>query len=100
MDWIMPAVDFKLILPEIILCVFAIFILILDPFLSRGRKILTAHLAWIAIVLAFLASLRLWDFQETTFSQMFLVDNYATFFKFIFLVGSFLIIFASMNYLR
>jgi len=100
MDWIMPAVNFELILPEIVLCVFAILILILDPFLSRGKKILTAHLAWIAIVLSFLATLRLWDFQETTFSQMFLVDNYATFFKFIFLIGSFLIIFASMNYLK
>jgi NADH-quinone oxidoreductase subunit N len=100
MDWIMPVVNFKLILPEIILCVFAIFILILDPFLSRGRKIITAHLAWIAIVLAFLANLSLWDFQDTTFGQMFLVDNYATFFKFIFLAGSFLIIFASMNYLK
>jgi len=100
MDWIMPAIDFKLILPEIILGVFAIFVLILDPFLPKDRKILTAHLSWMAIGLAFLANLKLWDIQDTTFSQMFLVDNYAVFFKFIFLIGSFLIIFASMNYLK
>jgi NADH-quinone oxidoreductase subunit N len=74
--------------------------LILDPFLSKERKILTAHIAWIAVVISFLANLRLWDFQDTTFSEMFLVDNYAVFFKFIFLVGSFLIIFVSMNYLK
>jgi len=96
----MPAVNFKLILPEIIVCIFAILILTLDPFLSRNRKILTAHLSWIAIGLAFLANLSLWDFQGTTFSQMFLVDNYGTFFKFIFLAGSFLIIFVSINYLK
>jgi NADH-quinone oxidoreductase subunit N len=100
MEWTFPAINFKLILPEIILCVFAILIMLLDPFLSKGRKMISGHMAWVAIVLAFLANLSLWDLQETTFSEMFLVDNYATFFKFIFLIGSFLIIFVSMNYLK
>jgi NADH-quinone oxidoreductase subunit N len=100
MDWTFPAINFKLILPEIILCVFAIFIILLDPFLSKERKMISGHIAWIAVVLAFLANLSLWDIQETTLSNMFLVDNYATFFKFIFLIGSFLIIFVSMNYLK
>ncbi|MGB7062135.1 MAG: NADH-quinone oxidoreductase subunit N [Candidatus Zixiibacteriota bacterium] len=100
MDWIMPNINLELILPEIILCVFAILILILDPFLSKGKKIVSGHLSWIAIVLAFLATLRLWDLQETTFSQMFLVDNYSTFFKFIFLAGSFLIVCVSLSYLK
>jgi NADH-quinone oxidoreductase subunit N len=100
MDLIIPAVNFELILPEIILSVFAILILILDPFVSRDRKIISGHLSWIGIALAFLANLRLWDLQETTFSDMFLVDNYATFFKFIFLAGSFLVVLVSMNYLK
>ncbi len=100
MDWTFPAVNFRLILPEIILCVFAIFIMLLDPFLLGKRKVVSGHLAWVAIVLAFLANLSLWDLQETTFSEMFLVDNYATFFKSIFLAGSFLIVFASMDYLK
>lgn len=100
MDWIFPAINLRLILPEIILCVFAIFIILLDPFLSKERKMISGHIAWIAVVLAFLANLSLWDLQETTFSDMFLVDNFATFFKFIFLAGSFLIIFVSMNYLK
>ncbi len=100
MDWIMPAVDFNLFLPEILLCVFAILILILDPFLSRDKKIISGHLSWITIILAFSANLNLWDLQKTTFSQMFLVDNYAVFFKSIFLIGSLLVIFFSMNYLK
>jgi NADH-quinone oxidoreductase subunit N len=100
MDWTFPAINFKLILPEIILSVFAIFIILLDPFLSKERKMICGHVAWIAVVLAFLANLSLWDLQEATFSDMFLVDNFATFFKFIFLIGSFLIIFVSMNYLK
>jgi NADH-quinone oxidoreductase subunit N len=100
MDWVIPNINLELILPEIILCVFAIFIMLLDPFLSKERKSISGHVAWIAIALAFFANLSLWDLQETTFSQMFLVDNYATFFKFIFLAGSFLIIIVSMNYLK
>lgn len=100
MEWIFPAINLRLIMPEIILCFFAILILIVDPFLQKGKKMASAHLSWIAIALAFVANLSLWDFQEITFSDMFLVDNYATFFKFIFLVGSFLIVFVSMNYLK
>lgn len=100
MDWIFPVINLKLILPEIVVCLFAILILVMDPFLSKERKIWSAHLSWIAVVIAFIANLRLWNLQEATFSNMFLVDNYATFFKFIFLAGSFLIILISMSYLK
>jgi NADH-quinone oxidoreductase subunit N len=100
MDWTFPAIDLRLILPEIIICLFAIIILVVDPFLDKGKKIVSAHLSWLAIALAFLANLSLWDIQQTTFSEMFLVDNYAGFFKFIFLAGSFLIILLSINYLK
>ncbi len=100
MDWIIPAVNLKLILPEIVVCLFAILILVTDPFLSKERKIWSAHLSWIAVVIAFIANIRLWNLQEATFTNMFLVDNYATFFKFIFLAGSFLIILISMSYLK
>jgi len=100
MDWTFPVVNLRLILPEMVICFFAIFILVVDPFLDKGRKIIGAHLSWIAVVLAFVANLSLWDFQETTFSDMFLVDNYACFFKLIFLIGSFLIILVSIAYLK
>lgn len=100
MDWTFPAINLRLILPEIIICLFAIIILVVDPFLDKGKKIISAHLSWVAIALAFLANLSLWDIQQTTFSEMFLVDNFAGFFKFIFLTGSFLIILLSINYLK
>jgi NADH-quinone oxidoreductase subunit N len=100
MDWVMPQINLELILPEIIITFFAILILILEPLLSKNKKNLLAHLSWIAILLAFVANLRLWDLMETTFSDMFIVDNFAVFFKFIFLAGSFLIILVSINYLK
>ncbi len=100
MDWTFPTVNLRLIQPELVILFFAIFILVVDPSLERGKKIITAHLSWIAVALAFVANLSLWDFQATTFSGMFLVDNYASFFKMIFLVGSFLIILVSISYLK
>ena len=100
MDWVMPAVNIRLILPEVIVCFFAILILISDPLWSKENKIWSAHLAWVAVVIAFIVNLHLWNFQGTTFTDMYMVDNYATFFKFIFLAGSFLIILVSMSYLK
>jgi len=100
MDWSIPQINLELILPEIIITFFAILILILEPLLSKGKKNFLAHLSWIGILIAFIANLRLWDLMETTFSDMFIVDNFAIFFKFIFLAGSFLIILVSINYLK
>jgi NADH-quinone oxidoreductase subunit N len=100
MNWVMPQINLQLILPEIIITVFAILILILESLLSNDKKNFLAHLSWIAILLAFVANLRLWDLMDTTFSDMFIVDNFAVFFKFIFLVGSFLIILVSISYLK
>jgi NADH-quinone oxidoreductase subunit N len=100
MDWLMPQINLELILPEIIITFFAILILILEPLLSKNKKNFLAHLSWIAILLAFVANLRLWDLMETTFSEMFIVDNFAIFFKFIFLAGSCLFIFVSISYLK
>ena len=100
MDWSIPQINFRLIAPEIIITIFAILILILEPFLSKSKKSFLAHLAWIGVAIAFIANLRLWDLMEATFSDMFIVDNFAIFFKFIFLAGSFLIILVSMSYLK
>lgn len=100
MDWVIPQINLELILPEIIITFFAILILILEPLLSQGKKNILAHLSWIAILLAFIANLTLWDIMETGFSDMFIVDNFAVFLKFIFLAGSFLIILVSLSYLK
>ncbi len=100
MDFSIPDIGFELIRPEIIITIFAILILILEPLVSKWKKNFLAHLAWIGMVIAFIANLRLWDLMETTFSDMFIVDNFAIFFKFIFLAGSFMIILVSMSYLK
>lgn len=100
MEWILPDINFELLSPEIIVLAFALLILVIEPLVSRRIKVISAHLGWIGVVLAFVFLVRLWNLNQTSFNQMFVLDNFACLFKFIFLVSSFLVIFASINYLR
>jgi len=100
MNWIIPDINLNLLSPEIVILGFALLILILDPLLSRKAKVTSAHLGWIGIVIAFVFAIRLWNFNQTSFNEMFILDNFACFFKFVFLISSFLVIFASINYLK
>lgn len=100
MEWILPDIDLKILSPEIIILAFALLILIIEPLVSRRSKNLPAHLGWIGVSLAFVAVVRLWNLNQTSFNEMVILDNFACFFKFIFLISSLLVIFASINYLR
>lgn len=100
MEWILPDIDLKILSPEIIVLAFALLILIVEPLISRRSKNLSAHLGWIGISLAFAAVVRLWNLNQTSFNEMFILDNFACFFKFIFLISSLMVIFASINYLK
>jgi NADH-quinone oxidoreductase subunit N len=99
-DWILPDINFRILSPEIIVLGVALLILILEPLLSRRSKGITAHLGWIGILLAFAAIVKLWNVNQTSFNDMFILDNFACFFKFIFFISSLLVIFASINYLK
>lgn len=100
MDWIIPDINFNLLSPEIVILASALIILILDPLLSRKTKTLSAHLGWIGILLALIFAIKLWNVNQTSFNEMFILDNFACFFKFIFFVSSLLVIFASISYLK
>jgi NADH-quinone oxidoreductase subunit N len=99
-EWILPDINFEILSPEIIVLAFALLILVIEPLLSRRTKVISAHLGWVGVALAFVFLIRLWNLNQTSFNQMFVLDNFACLFKFIFLVSSFLVIFASINYLR
>jgi len=100
MDWILPDINFNLLSPEIVILAFALLILILDPLLSKKTKTISAHLGWIGILLAFTFAVKLWNVNQTSLNEMFILDNFACFFKFIFFISSILVIFASISYLN
>ncbi len=107
------AVDFKeiahqasaLIMPEVILTVFACAALVLDVLLPRDRKrfVAWASLAGVGFSLLSLGFLYFrtvsTEGAQTGFFEMIILDNYAVVFKLIFLIGAALSILLSIKYL-
>ena len=91
--------DAFLILPEIVLAVWASFILTLDLFMDKSK---TSHrvlliLSLVGIVLAMIATLFLVDQNTTAFFGTVIVDRFAVFFKVIFLLAAGLVLLSADN---
>jgi NADH-quinone oxidoreductase subunit N len=85
-------------LPEIALLVFAVAVILLDLFIDR--KGVLAVVSIIGILVAGLFSVGFWNVNLYFFNDMFRVDNYAVFFKLLFLGIVLLIILASKDYVN
>ena len=100
MSWILPDINFQILLPELVILVFALLILILEPILKGRAKEIIPHISWVGILLALLSVISLWNREGMAFNQLFLLDNFSCFFKIIFLSGAFLVILSSISYLK
>jgi len=100
MNWLLPDINFQILSPELIILVFALLILILEPVLKGKAKNILPHISWIGVAVALISVITLWNREELAFNQMFILDNFSCFFKIIFLAGSFLVILSSISYLK
>jgi NADH-quinone oxidoreductase subunit N len=100
MNIVLSSADFIIILPEIILAIFGVLILILEPFFPQEKKNSLFFLALIALVFSGVATLNLWNGFGSAFSQMIVLDNFSLFLQIIFIISSFLIILISAPYLK
>jgi NADH-quinone oxidoreductase subunit N len=89
--------DAMLILPEIILAVGASLILMLDLFVDRSRRShrLVLVLSLIVVALAMISTLTLVGQNTTAFFGSVMIDNFAIFFKVIFLLAAGLVLLAA-----
>src|SRR3990170_1715454 len=94
-----PGVDTLHALPEVFLCTMAIIVLILS-FVVPDRRGWMEGLSVAAVVGT--GALLLWQLGEpvSAFSGMYLVDNFALFFKAVFLISTLFVILMSINYLQ
>ncbi|MFN8637200.1 MAG: NADH-quinone oxidoreductase subunit N [Chloroflexota bacterium] len=86
--------DAALILPEIVLAVWASFILTIDLFIERsksGHRIILV-LSLVGVLIAMVATLTLAGQNTTAFFGSVVVDNFAVFFKVIFLLAAGLVL--------
>ena len=95
-----PTTDVWLILPEILLVVYACAVLLMEPFVPPSQKQILAYFSLAALALAGFASFRLIHLDYAAFGGMYLLDPYSTFFKFILYIAAAFVILLSMNYLK
>jgi len=93
-------VNLAAIMPSLVLVCFGMGLLLINVFLPRGT---TRHAVWISlvgIVVTGWVSLQGWGNPQYGFSDAVALDNFATFFNMIFLIGAAMTILMSDDYLR
>ncbi len=89
--------NLTLLIPELTLTVFAIIVILLDLFVKQKRVL--AQVSVSGLIIAGVITLAMWGNSfPAIFNNMLAVDNFAIFFKLIFLGVAFLVILASVDY--
>jgi len=100
MDMItIPAVNFTPILPEIFLSVLAMVLLLINVFIPGDRKAYLGYLSFLGIAATGVLVAAGWGSHIESFSGSVVLDNFATFFKMIFLISAGLAVLISDQYM-
>ncbi len=104
MEQIVASVRLNAVLPEIILACFSLIVLLMQSFHSSTFRRYYGYVSLIGVIAAAAVVLGEASFGlravDYSFSGMWVVDNYARFFKLIFLLGTALTILISIEYLE
>jgi len=101
MDMItIPAVNLTPILPEIFLSTIAMVLLLINVFVPSERKAYLSYLSLIGILVAGFIVVAGWGDHIVSFSGSVVQDNFASFFKIIFLVSAGLAVLISDQYME
>ncbi|KAF0221270.1 MAG: NADH-quinone oxidoreductase subunit [Geobacteraceae bacterium] len=96
----MPAINFAAIMPETILSVIAMALLLINVFVPSEQKAYLGYLSLIGIVVTFFTVIGGWGTPQEGFNGSVMQDNFALFFKGIFLVSAALSILISDQYMK
>jgi NADH-quinone oxidoreductase subunit N len=96
---VMPAINFAAILPETILSVVAMALLLVNVLVPSEQKAYLGYLSLVGIVVAFIPVIGGWGTPQDGFNGAVLQDNFALFFKGIFLISASLSILISDKYM-
>ncbi len=99
MDALIPASEFGLIMPEILLTGFALVLLLIGGF-TRGpvASKISGVLCVVGSLLALYFTVNMWGTNLDVFNRLYTIDNYGTFFKGLFLVILILVAIVSLRY--
>ncbi len=97
---LLPTVQLGPILPEIIMTALVCLVILVDLFLSPSRKGFVGFLTLVGLVVTGIFLARMVGQDTRAFGGMYRVDDFSTFFKFIFLGVTFLTVLISFRYLK
>jgi len=92
--------DLVRILPEIILCAFAILVMVFEPFVPRQRKSWLGWLALVGVLAAAGGTLRTSQDAGLAFGRSIAADHFSFYFFYLFLLVAALALLGSINYLE
>jgi NADH-quinone oxidoreductase subunit N len=98
-----PEINLYSILPIIVLSVFGIAIMVLEPFLSPKTRSNSTDLGWLALVGTLVAGATIVTMHAhpgQAYSNLWIVDEYSTFFHFLFIFIAAMTTLISIDYLR
>lgn len=91
-------INYPAVMPEIILSLTGILVMLLDPFVRPEQRGRLGYLAIAGALLAGVFTAPLWNNPVVAFNGMLTVDNYGTFFRFIFVAIAALTILVSIHF--
>ncbi len=100
MKVVIPQINWNAIGPELIITITAMILLLLNFGVRSRSKELIPYLSLTGIIIGLIYALALWGRQEYGFQNFLILDNYALFFKIIFLLTAALTILMSIRYLQ
>ena len=95
-----PLDDYIRVLPELILTIAGTLIMVCEPFTSRKRKDWLGYFAIAALLAALWGTAAAYAREGNAFSDLIVVDGFATYFRGLVIVVGILAILASFQYLR
>ena len=100
MNVVIPAVNWSVIGPELILSLMAMLLLLVNVLAKKAAGGVIPYLSLAGVIIALFFCISLWGQSQYAFNRMVVLDNYSLFFKIIFLITAGLSILMSIRFLK
>ena len=100
MNVVIPAVNWNVIGPELILSITAMLLLLVNALSGKAARGAIPYVSLAGVILVLLLCFSLWGGTEYAFNGMVVQDNYSLFFKVIFLITAGMTTLMSIRFLK